>query len=190
MSTAVRNVELLLEQLPREDRLGYFEELRAELQHAFWRELGTQVVEHHEAGRVGDRGRYDWHRRPRVGRLWNVPKYPYRPPLKVVQGGRQSNSLLEADVVRGIEPWRYVEALTGVRVPLGGYIRCPLPGHKDGTPSFKVYDSAEAGWFCFGCNRGGSVYDLASELWGMDPRRDFLKLRRRIAAALLGEVAA
>jgi len=32
-------------------------------------------------------------------------------------------------------------------------IRCPLPGHDDATPSFRVYDR---GFVCFGgCGRGG-----------------------------------
>jgi hypothetical protein len=188
MSAAVQTVELLLEQLPREDRSGYFEELPASVRDAFWRELGDEAAEHSEAQRIGEQDRYGWHRRPRVGQLWNVRKYPRRPRLRVVEGGRQDHP--DGDVLHEIAPCVYVEALACVQVPVHGRIRCPLPGHDDRTPSFKVYDSPAGGWCCFGCHAGGDIYSFAALLWGMDARRDFPELRRRIAAELLGHVAA
>jgi hypothetical protein len=42
---------------------------------------------------------------------------------------------------------------------------CPLPDHEDKTPSFVVYLSSD-GWWCYGCNRGGDVVDLARLAWG------------------------
>ena len=49
-----------------------------------------------------------------------------------------------------------------------------------------MYDDAERGWYCFGCGRGGTVYDLASALWGLETRgEDFKILRRRISERLL-----
>ena len=47
--------------------------------------------------------------------------------------------------------------------PRHGKIRCPF--HPDGTPSLHVYPTPEQGWFCFGCRRGGTIYDLAAEVW-------------------------
>ncbi|GAC1401639.1 MAG: hypothetical protein NVSMB64_00090 [Candidatus Velthaea sp.] len=37
-------------------------------------------------------------------------------------------------------------------------IRCPLPGHEDSSPSFKIVDGR--GWTCFGCDRKGGIADL------------------------------
>ncbi len=36
---------------------------------------------------------------------------------------------------------------------------CPLPGHEDRTPSFCVY-VADQRFYCFGCNRGGDVFEF------------------------------
>jgi CHC2 zinc finger len=77
----------------------------------------------------------------------------------------------------------YVEQLTGQRVDRSGKIRCPF--HEDRTPSMHVYDDPKQGWYCFGCGRGGSIYDLAGLLWRRDTRgEDFLELRRELRASL------
>lgn len=39
-------------------------------------------------------------------------------------------------------------------------IVCPLGLHDDSTPSFTVYEN-DRGFYCFGCNQGGSIIDLA-----------------------------
>ena len=41
-------------------------------------------------------------------------------------------------------------------------------------------------WYCFGaCRRGGSIYDFAGLLWGLDTKgREFLTLRARLAEKL------
>jgi hypothetical protein len=97
------------------------------------------------------------------------------------------SSFADDDVLRSIAPAVYVERLTGREVPPRGLVRCPLPGHEDRTPSFRVYQDAEAGWFCFGaCARGGDIYNFAADLWGMSTQADFLELRRRLATELLG----
>jgi hypothetical protein len=104
-----------------------------------------------------------------------APPRPRRDPKRVA--GRARDSL------RAIEPAVYVQALTGQAVPAGRKVRCPL--HDDRTPSLHVYRDPDRGWFCFGCRRGGSIYDLAGLLWGIEPRgRGFLVLRRRLAATL------
>ncbi len=45
--------------------------------------------------------------------------------------------------------------------------RCPLPNHDERTPSFTVYPG-DRGWWCYGCQRGGDVVDLARSAWGID----------------------
>jgi hypothetical protein len=74
------------------------------------------------------------------------------------------------DRVLAVAPERYVQVLTGLVVGRDRKVSCPL--HQDRTPSLHVYEDPAAGWFCFGCGRGGTVYDLAAELWGIEPRGD------------------
>jgi len=75
------------------------------------------------------------------------------------------------------------EILTGEVVPHSGMVRCPLPGHEDRTPSCRVTSDV---FYCFGCGRGGSVFDLAAELWGIEPRgAGYLEIRERLEAELL-----
>jgi DNA primase len=57
----------------------------------------------------------------------------------------------------------------------------PCPFHLDERPSLHVYATADRGWTCFSCRRGGSVYDLAAALWGLKTRgRDFVEVRERL----------
>jgi hypothetical protein len=91
------------------------------------------------------------------------------------------------DVLATIAPAAYVEAIAGVEVSTSGTACCPLPDHDDSSPSFRAYRDPDDGWFCFGCARGGTIYDFASALWGIDTRGDaFLELRQRLARVLLG----
>jgi hypothetical protein len=75
--------------------------------------------------------------------------------------GRRSN-----DPLRAIAPREYFRALAAAEVTRDGYCHCPLPDHEDPHPSCRVFETAEEGWWCFGCGRGGSIYDLASLLEG------------------------
>jgi hypothetical protein len=82
-----------------------------------------------------------------------------------------------------LAPRDYVERLLGQPVGRSGKVRCPF--HTDGTPSLHVYPEPGRGWYCYGCGRGGSVYDLAALLWQTPPRgQGFTELRQRLAAAL------
>lgn len=45
--------------------------------------------------------------------------------------------------------------------------QCPIPDHEDKTPSFTCYPETNS-WWCFGCQRGRDVVDLASHVWGID----------------------
>lgn len=47
--------------------------------------------------------------------------------------------------------------------------RCPIPDHEDRTPSFHIWPEGGS-WWCFGCSRGGDIFDLyqaveGGELW-------------------------
>lgn len=50
---------------------------------------------------------------------------------------------------------------------------CPLGTHHDSTPSFTIYPG-DAGWYCFGCNQGGTVIDLAMLLLRTNDPREAL----------------
>jgi hypothetical protein len=73
--------------------------------------------------------------------------------------------------------------------------KCPCPIHDDPRPSCWVGETPESGWFCYGCNRGGRIFDLASLLiggpWGVDLRGDAFRaaraeLERRLGVAIPG----
>lgn len=88
------------------------------------------------------------------------------------------------DRLLAISPRVYVERLAGAAVGRDGKVRCPF--HEDRMPSLHVYEDPQRGWFCFGCSRGGSVYDFATLLLGRDTRgEEFLELRRELTAILL-----
>jgi hypothetical protein len=83
---------------------------------------------------------------------------------------------VDDDPLRRIPPGVYVPVLTGQAVGRDGKVSCPF--HEDRTPSLHLYERPDQGWYCFGCGRGGSIYDLAAELYGVSPRgRGFLRLR-------------
>jgi hypothetical protein len=72
----------------------------------------------------------------------------------------------------------YVQVLSGRAPHRGGKVRCPF--HPDRRPSLQVY--ADGGFYCFGCRRGGTIFDFAAHLWGITPRqRGFIELRSRLA---------
>ena len=109
------------------------------------------------------------------------------PPLPVAAGGRgrgREKKCPSEDPLLALEPRAYVEALTGLSVGRDGKVSCPF--HEDSTPSLHVYETPAGGWYCFGCGRGTSVYDLAAAIWRLEPRgADFLELRRRLYELLL-----
>ena len=111
------------------------------------------------------------------------------PELAPKPHGAQRGAVRHApgvDPLLEIAPAVYVEMLTGERPHRDGKIRCPLPDHEDRTPSCAVYDDPEQGWYCFGCGRGGSIYDLAAAVSGIGTRgEDFKRLQTWIAQRLL-----
>lgn len=86
----------------------------------------------------------------------------------------------DIDPLREIPAEVYVEALTGQEVPPSRRMNCPLLDHDDSYPSCRIYEFT---WNCFSCNRGGTIYELAAYLWGMDRRgRAFVELHKRLRA--------
>lgn len=96
-----------------------------------------------------------------IGGLLDPPHAP-RSTRAASRGRARDDALL------AIEPAHYVQVLTGRRVGRNRKVRCPL--HEDRTASLHVYEDPADGWYCFGCGRGGSVIDLASGVWGIEPR--------------------
>ena len=98
------------------------------------------------------------------------------PPRHVAGPTPRANA---ADELLRIDAREYVELLTGVCVGRDRKIRCPF--HKDDTPSLHVYRDPARGWYCYGCGRGGSIYDFAAHLWRCDTRGpEFVALRERL----------
>ena len=54
---------------------------------------------------------------------------------------------------------------------------CPLHGEK--TPSLRLYDEPERGWYCFGCHAGGDAVRLYQGLYHLEP----LAAARALASA-------
>ena len=103
-------------------------------------------------------------------------------PGDPVKGGRSANRPARPaprrveDPLRSIDPDVYVAALTGRQPGRDRKVSCPF--HRDRTPSLHAYETPEDGWFCFGCRRGGSLYDLGAGVMGLSTRgREFVELR-------------
>ena len=105
------------------------------------------------------------------------------PPIEHVTDRPPGPHRKSRDALLNVEPKRYVSVLTGQQVGRNRKVSCPL--HEDSTPSLHVYDDPGRGWFCFGCRRGGSIYDLAGALWDIEPRgAGFAALREGLYVAL------
>jgi hypothetical protein len=114
-----------------------------------------------------------WHPRYRVEEV--VGRLPARPSAR----GRRFPPSRATDALQRIPPALYFRELVGVKPDRGGKVCCPLPDHDDPDPSCHVYGPPSKGWYCFGCGRGGDIYELAGALWGLHREgREFVELRR------------
>jgi len=111
-----------------------------------------------------------------VGGLPDAPSGRPQPPAR--------RAWSRSDRLDVLAPEVYVQRLTRQTVGRSRKVHCPL--HEDDTPSLHVYAEADQGWFCFGCGRGGTVFDLAAALWGRELRgRGFAALRADLHALLI-----
>lgn len=62
-----------------------------------------------------------------------------------------------------------------------GKIRCPF--HDDSHPSLQLYKGVR-GWWCYVCDRGGSVIDFVAGLFSISPREAALKLNEDFSLGL------
>jgi hypothetical protein len=106
------------------------------------------------------------------------------PPAPCPVASAETSVIDDGDPLRRISPAVYVQMLTGLAPGRDGKVSCPFHG-AGRTPSLHVYSDPADGWYCYGCQRGGSIYDLGAELFGLSTRgRDLVELRRRLHEAL------
>lgn len=73
------------------------------------------------------------------------------------------------------------EQLTGIELPPNRMTSCPTPDHDDTNPSCSVGPER---WRCFGCGSNGTVIDLGSVIFGIEPYgAGFFELRKKILDA-------
>ncbi len=66
-----------------------------------------------------------------------------------------------------------------VKTSTGFKACCPLPGHKEKTPSFNV-DARKNLYFCYGCQKGGDVFKFLEEVEGLS----FMEALKELAETL------
>jgi hypothetical protein len=133
-----------------------------------------------------------------VGGLPDPPADDPRAPKRIRRGQMQPSPRRTAisDPIDRWTPREYFAALCNItEYDRDGKVRCPLPDHDDPRASLWIGETPEEGWFCFGCSRGGRIFDLASLLiggpWGIDLRGDAFRaaraeLERRLGVAIPG----
>ncbi len=83
------------------------------------------------------------------------------------------------DPLLSIPPRAYIADLLDRAPGRDGKVQCPF--HTDEHASLHAYPTGTRGWFCFSCRRGGTIYDLAASVWGLQTRgRDFVEIRGRL----------
>jgi CHC2 zinc finger len=141
----------------------------------------TRNFKHHPPAAVLAECLQPWRRVSAERLLDGLPDPPTRESRRLAPAERRAVEDLEA--LREIPPPVYVQVLTGLAPGRDGKVSCPFHG-EDRTPSLHVYEVPADGWYCYGCQRGGSIYDLGAEVFGLSTRgRDFVELRRRLHEA-------
>lgn len=110
-----------------------------------------------------------------------LPRDPDPPAFRASSGERRRTGRTALDrSLLAIPADEYVRVLAELAPNREGKVLCPF--HEDSSPSLQLYP--DGGFYCFGsgCRRGGTIYDFAGHLWGIDPRgTGFLELRERLA---------
>ena len=96
-----------------------------------------------------------------------------------------------SDALLALPATEYVPALLGRELGRDGKTTCPWhAGGAERTPSLHCFPDGR-GWFCWPCDRGGTIIDFGALLYGIEPRgRGYHDIRRRLAADLLGSTRA
>lgn len=101
------------------------------------------------------------------------------PPDQPKPANRAPRTRTHADRLLDISPAEYVPALTGEEPNARRKVVCPF--HADSDASLHVYDDPDKGWKCYGCGLGGTIYDFAARLWGLETRgAAFRELQRKL----------
>jgi hypothetical protein len=113
---------------------------------------------------------------------------PERPRLTPRRMSRLSTSDEVHDALLALPADVWLPALTDFDLPRSRTIRCPFHGDgRERTPSCRIYETS---FYCFGCGRGGDVFNFAGALWEIPSRSSsFPELRDRLARHILGAVA-
>lgn len=61
--------------------------------------------------------------------------------------------------------------------------RCPFPDHAEKTPSFSVSSSSQL-YYCFGCKKGGNLFNFLKDYQGLNFREAIEFLARRASIAI------
>ena len=119
--------------------------------------------------------------------LAQLPSDP-APAARAGRGSRRRapRTALELQLL-AVPAAEYARVLAGREPNLAGKVLCPF--HEETDPSLQLYP--DGSFYCFGrhskdraCRTGGTIFDFAAALWGLDTRgRDFQELCRRLAAA-------
>ncbi len=116
-----------------------------------------------------------------------LPRDPDPPSFRATSRARRRAGRTGLDRrLLAIPASEYVRALAELLPNREGKVSCPF--HEDSRPSLQLYP--DGGFYCFGsgCRRGGTIYDFAGHLWGIDPRGEgFLEIRERLTSLFPGE---
>src|SRR3954452_1432741 len=124
-----------------------------------------------------------------VGGLPDPPADDPRAPKRIRRRGTPPTPR-RATVEDPVDRWtprEYFAALCAItETDAHAKARGPRPDHADPRGSLWIGDTPQAGWFCYGCCRGGRIFDLASLLiggpWGADLRGDAFRAARAARA--------
>lgn len=105
-------------------------------------------------------------------------------PARSSRPSAERGRVVGDDPALALRPVEYFAALCGVEPDGAGFVHCPLPDHDESTASCRLYADH---WWCFGCERGGGIYDLASLLeggpWGALLRGESFQAARSLVCA-------
>lgn len=127
-----------------------FDLLPAELQNAAWRQLALEAANHSEGIALYEESL--------------APAPPPEPAPRRAWAPAKAPRDVFLCVLDDIATEEYVSRLTGEDIHPGRRANCPLPHHDDHSRDFAAYHDRT--FNCFGCNRGGTIFQFAAHLWG------------------------